>query len=187
VGQAAAVGHLLGEVGELVGGEELAGEGEELAVFDVDVAAVELAEVVEGLGELAGLRGGEGAEVEPAAEPEVDLGVGEVGGGVFVFEGFDGGEGGLGGGVAGGAEEGEEGFLLVGGVARGGDLEVLEGDFDGAALFVVEGLAIGLFADFLEDGQEVLDAAVAVAEQAEGLVKSVFGAGTEFDGHVVYL
>lgn len=175
--------HFIADGGEVIGREGLGGEGEDFGVFDVDVALVEGAEGFElGFEGGAGV-GGEAAVGEPGLAGLFDGEVEFVGAAVVGFEGGDALECFAGGGGVALAESGEEGLFFVLGVAWGGDAEIAECGFEGAAVFVIEVIGGGVGGDAEEDFEEVFDAAVAVFEEAEGFVESGLAEGSEGDGH----
>jgi hypothetical protein len=149
----------------------------------VDVAAVEFGEVGEALLEGGAVFWGELSGGEPLLAKGVDFGVPDVGAEVVGVEGVDAGEGVVDCVGRALAEAGEEGFFFIEGVARGGFLEVAEGGFEGAAGFVGEEAVGGGIDDAGEDGEEVFDAAVAILEEVEGLLKVGLMGGAKLDGH----
>lgn len=165
-GGLAAGGHFLADLLERGGVEEAGGQGEEVGVFDADVVAVDVAKLGEGLLELAAVGRREGCGEPVPAQPLHGV-VEGLDAGVVVLEGGD-GAGGLG--VAGDA--GEEGLFLVLGVLGRGLVEVVEGGPEGRA--VLRGEVVGGFVgDDDQDLEEALDTAMAVAEEAQGLVEAV--------------
>jgi hypothetical protein len=86
-----------------------------------------------------------------------------------------------------GAEAGEERALLVGGVFRRGVAEVAEGCVEGGALFGREGFAAGICGYADEHGEETLDAAMTVCEQADRVRKITLGLGSNDNRHFPHL
>ena len=96
-----------------------------------------------------------------------------VGGDVLFLERLDAGQDGSNAGGLDPAEAREEALLLIGSVLRGGLAEVPQGGIESRPCFAVQGASA--FGDAQEDVEEALDAAVAIAEQADGSVKLLSG------------
>ncbi len=81
------------------------------------------------------------------------------------------------------AHQGKEGVLLIRRVTRGGGREIREALLKPPPLGVGKGFPAGFFHDADHHAEERLDAAVAVAQQAERLIESVIGPGAQSNRH----
>ena len=180
---AAPPGHLPADLFERLPVEHARGHGEELAVFDGNVRLIERLECGQVFAQRRGVGRLEPAVVEPAADERVHDGVMGVGRVVVVFELLHHGQHPVSLGVATGAQAGKQAVFLVSGMVRRGRLEVLQGPLERLAVIGRE-LAPGERpVDGDEHLQEMLDAPVAVAQQAERFVESVIGPGPDLDTH----
>src|SRR5262245_9385049 len=178
--------HLAADFPDLLRRQHVRGGRKELAILDADVLVVHRFQrgQMSVKGRPIGLA--ESAFIEPAAYEGVDRLVSGVGGPVIALEARDGPEGGTGGGILRRAEAREEALFLVGRVPRRGGGEVGERAVKLGALGRRQRFR-GAPRDRRQYREEVLDPAMAVAQQAERFVEAVVGACADSKKHAVSL
>lgn len=79
----------------------------------------------------------------------------------------------------------EQALLFVGGVIRGGSLEISERRFEVRALRWRESSPSQPLTDRDQNPEEILEAAMAIAQQADRFVEAVIRTPADLDGHIV--
>src|SRR5688572_26165596 len=165
----AAGGHLQADCALYFRGEGTAGQGKDVIVFEVDVAAVQLGQQLERAAQPAEFIGRKRA-AQPLVSQVFNKTVLGTGGNVVRFQGVDALHGALNIGVVQLTHTGKEGLLLILSMFGSSLTEVAQGTLKRVALFKVEIAAFGTVSNRNESAQRVLDPAMAVSEQCERIL-----------------
>jgi hypothetical protein len=181
--QPAPLRHLRSNFRDLPRPQHLRRQRKQLIVLDPQVTPVERDERVPQLAQSAGIRAAEDAVIEPAASEAIDLVVRVVSLAVIGLESVDFVHRRRDARIIGGAEARKQGLFLISSVSRRGGAKIFQRRLDGLALGVRQRVGGCYIADPEKDTEEMLDSAMAIAEQSDGLIKIVSGSGTQCDGH----
>jgi hypothetical protein len=181
-GRRAPCRHLATDCGELAGRELSGCRGKQLPILDVDVLLVDRLERREVGAKRTGRRRIEAAGGKPAPAERVDRAVMLFRFVMIPFESREHVEGVRRRGIPGLTETGEQALFFVGGVLRCGGREISERPFDVRARRRREGPTSEPLVDRDQDAEEILDPAMAIAQQAERFVEAVIRTLADVDG-----